>query len=192
MRIPRKLGSFEMQLMTPQSDSSWAFGALRFFVPTFFFLFLNQSKMIKFFLISHKRDPCELVYEDDQNGVGWWQRGLRWCGGWRRVWKVGSVDLWTCGSAIGWWRFGLTLAWMDFCCFNNSFLPLFFYGGSRLWCDGRGLTYQSEAWQRKAFNYSHMLLHLLGEFFIPCHEFWSHLFYPCTYLCSEVEVDRHG
>jgi hypothetical protein len=59
-----------MQLMTPQSDLSWMFGALRFFVPAFFFLFLNQSKTIEFFLISHKSDPCELVCEDDQNGMG--------------------------------------------------------------------------------------------------------------------------
>jgi hypothetical protein len=71
-----------MQLMTPQSDSSWAFGALRFFIPTFFFPFWNQSKMIEFFLINHKKDLYELVCEDDQNGIhglmNVWDETVRW------------------------------------------------------------------------------------------------------------------
>lgn len=73
--------------------------------------------------------------------------------------------------------FGGTPVWMDFCCFNSSFLPLLCDNGSR-WgrCYVQRLACWREVWWRQTFNFSHMLLHLFGEFFIPREEFWQHHF----------------
>lgn len=44
----------------------------------------------------------------------------------------------------------------------------------------------------KTFNFSHMLLHLLGDLFIPLEKYLPHLFLPCVLLCTQDDLKKHG